>query len=69
MKGATAEPFASTKSNPSKNITMIMGASQSFFRATMNRHNSLIKVIVLITRQEPRTGPLGCQERGPVDLD
>ena len=46
MKGATAEPCANTKSAPSNNKTIMMGASQNFLRSFMNPHKSFNKSII-----------------------
>ena len=47
MKGAMAEPWTSTSRPPSNVMTIIIGSSQSFFRACKNCHNSLNIIIYL----------------------
>ena len=42
MKGATTDPLASISNPPSINITMMMGASHSFFRILRNVQSSFI---------------------------
>jgi len=44
MNGASAEPWANTRSVPISIIIMINGMSQNFFRTRMNIHNSLSKL-------------------------
>src|SRR5262245_47109829 len=46
MKGATAEPFASTSTTPSSAITTKTGISQYFFRARIKAMNSRMKVML-----------------------
>ena len=41
MKGATAEPFDNTSSEPNSSIMMKIGSSQNFFRTRRNIQNSL----------------------------
>jgi hypothetical protein len=41
MKGAIAEPFASTSNTPTSASVITMGASQNFLFSLMNCHNSL----------------------------
>lgn len=40
MKGATAEPFDNTSSEPNSSIIMKIGNSQNFFRTRRNIQNS-----------------------------
>src|SRR5687768_14070927 len=45
MKGAIADPLASTSSTPTRPSVITMGASQYFLFSLMNCHNSLMTCI------------------------
>ncbi len=46
MNGATADPWESTMSAPKSNKTIIMGASQNFFRTFINPQRSFSNSII-----------------------
>ena len=47
MKGATTEPCAIISKPPSINMTIMIGASQSFLRTLKNAQSSFKKSIVI----------------------